>query len=66
MTTLLVGFDSAWTSMNSGALVGALRGSDGTLRELGVPHVVDYAGAENVILAWQEKENPTATLSRQQ
>ncbi len=42
-TTLLVGFDSAWTAHNSGALVGVLRFEDGNFHELGPPKVVDYA-----------------------
>ena len=42
MTTLLVGFDSAWTPNNSGALIGVLRLDDGTFRELGPPLIVDY------------------------
>jgi predicted RNase H-like nuclease len=29
MTTLLIGFDSAWTAKNSGALVGVMRRDDG-------------------------------------
>ena len=33
MTTLLVGFDSAWTPTNSGALVGVLHLDDGTFHE---------------------------------
>ena len=41
MTTLLVGFDSAWTRTNSGALVGVLRLDDGTFDELGPPRIVD-------------------------
>lgn len=28
-TTLLIGFDSAWTSKNSGGLIGVLRWDDG-------------------------------------
>ena len=33
MRTLLIGFDSAWTPNNSGALIGVLRMDDGTFRE---------------------------------
>jgi hypothetical protein len=46
MTTLLVGFDSAWTPTNSGALIGVLRADDGTLLELGSPRIVNYSEAE--------------------
>lgn len=62
MTTLLVGFDSAWTPNNSGALVGAIRFNDGTLHSLGMPQIVDYREAEVLILKWQAKEAPTATI----
>lgn len=62
MTTLLVGFDSAWTATNFGALVGVLRPDDGTFRYLGAPQIVNYPQAENVIHDWQEKHQPTATI----
>ena len=35
MTSLLVGFDSAWTPTNEGAIVGILQHSDGAIQELG-------------------------------
>jgi predicted RNase H-like nuclease len=59
---LLVGFDSAWTSANSGALVGVLWGDDGTFHSLGAPQIVDYRQAEGVILKWQAEYVPTATV----
>ena len=62
MSTLLVGFDSAWTPTNAGALVGVLRSDDGTLHELGPPRIVDYREAESVILKWQAERVPTATI----
>ena len=62
MTTLLVGFDSAWTAINSGALVGVLRADDGRLRELGSPQVVNYREAEHAILEWQAQQKPAATI----
>jgi predicted RNase H-like nuclease len=62
MTTLLVGFDSAWTPNNSGALIGVLRLDDGTFRELGPPQIVDYLQAESIILKWQAELVPTATI----
>lgn len=62
MTTLLVGFDSAWTPTNSGALVGAIRFNDGTFHSLGTPQIVDYREAEVVILKWQAERVPTATI----
>lgn len=62
MTTLLVGFDSAWTPTNSGALVGALRADDGTFQELGSPQVVNYRQAECTILEWQSQHAPATTI----
>lgn len=62
MTTLLVGFDSAWTPKNSGALVGVLQLDNGTFRDLGVPQKADYREAEGVILKWQSEHTPTATI----
>lgn len=62
MTTLLVGFDSAWTRTNSGALVGVLQLDNGTFRELDLPQTVDYRKAEGVILKWQAEQAPTATI----
>jgi len=53
VTTLLVGFDSAWTPTNSGALIGVIRLDDGTFHGLGTPQIVDYRAAEGVILKWQ-------------
>jgi len=35
MSILIVGFDSAWTARNSGAVVGVLREDDGIYRNLG-------------------------------
>jgi predicted RNase H-like nuclease len=60
--TLLVGFDSAWTSANSGALVGAIQLDDGTFHGLGTPKIADYPEAERVILSWQAEQAPTATI----
>lgn len=62
MTTLLVGFDSAWTRTNSGALVGVIQLDDGTFHEFGPPQIVDYPQAEAVILGWQAERVPTATI----
>lgn len=62
MTTLLVGFDSAWTIANSGALVGVLQLDDGTFKELGLSQTADYSKAEAVILQWQTEQAPTSTI----
>ena len=62
MATLLVGFDSAWTRANSGALVGALLLDDGTFHEFGPPQIVDYPQAQDAILKWQAERVPTSTI----
>ena len=62
MTTLLVGFDSAWTPTNSGAIAGVLRRDDGTFQDFGPPQCVDYPGAEAVILGWQAQTAPNETI----
>ena len=62
MTTLLVGFDSAWTPTNSGALLGVLQRDDGTFHELGPPLIVNYRQADSVILRWQAEQAPTTTI----
>jgi len=62
MTTLLVGFDSAWTAANSGAIVGLLHSADGTYRELGPPRVANFTEAEQHIVAWQREFEPHTTL----
>ena len=60
--TLLVGFDSAWTRTNSGALVGVLRSDNGTFSELGSPRRVNYCEAQDLILKWQAEQVPTSTI----
>ena len=62
MTTLLVGFDSAWTPTNSGALIGVIHLDDGSFHGLGTPQIVDYHTAEGFILKWQLDWVPTATI----
>jgi predicted RNase H-like nuclease len=62
MTTLLIGFDSAWTPNHSGALAGVLQLDDGSFHELGPPRIVDFPGAEEAILRWQAELVPTATI----
>jgi predicted RNase H-like nuclease len=62
MTTLLVGFDSAWTPTNAGAIVGVIRRFDGTYRELGFPEPVAFGDAERAVLRWQAEESPEATI----
>ncbi len=60
--TLLVGFDSAWTLTNSGAIAGLLHLDDGSFVELGQPQTVDYREAQEIILKWQSETSPTTTV----
>lgn len=62
MTALLVGFDSAWTPNNSGAIVGVLRSDDGTVQDLGPPQTVNFAETEHTILGWQVQHEPAKTI----
>jgi len=62
LTTLLIGFDSAWTPTNAGALVGVLRARDGSYQELGLPLVASFEQAEAAILGWQRQHDPQSTI----
>lgn len=62
MSSLLVGFDSAWTPGNRGAITAALRHDDGTFVEVGDPEPVDFREATGVIRRWQEDHVPASTL----
>jgi predicted RNase H-like nuclease len=62
MSTLLVGFDSAWTATNSGAIAGLVHRDNGTFLELGSPQSVDYPQAEAIILKWQTEIIPAVTV----
>lgn len=62
MNLMLIGFDSAWTATNTGAIVAVVRSRDGTFQELGLPLTVNYLRAENQIHQWQSEVTPTATM----
>jgi predicted RNase H-like nuclease len=62
MTTLLVGFDSAWTPTKIGAIVGALIHNDGRITELGPPHPAQFEDAAGVIRGWQTAHSASSTL----
>lgn len=61
-TTLVIGFDSAWSGNNSGAIVGALRKDDGSYTHLGDPQIVDFKNATEQINKWQEESRSKTTL----
>lgn len=62
MTTLLVGFDSAWTRLKVGAIVGAVLHDHGGLTELGPPRRVRFEDAAGIIREWQAMHSPSSTL----
>ena len=62
MATLLVGFDSAWTRTNEGAVVGVVLHDDMTVIELGQPQLVRYEQAAEIITAWQVAHSAASTL----
>jgi len=62
MNLLVVGFDSAWTLGKSGALVGVIRNSDGSITELGTPQKATFSKALKIILEWQECFSPSESI----
>ena len=62
MSTLLIGFDSAWTEDNRGALVGALRSAGGTREDLGDPELVNFVEAADRVSRWIETYQPSKTI----
>src|ERR1700688_3743537 len=59
---LLIGFDSAWTPGNSGAVIGVVRSEDGGYRELGPPLDVNFPQATETIFRWQTELRPQSTI----
>jgi predicted RNase H-like nuclease len=57
-----VGFDSAWTPGNRGAIVALVVAGDGSFREVGPPEVVNFGEAERRICDWQDQFSPNRTL----
>src|ERR1035441_5705020 len=62
MTTLLIGFDSAWTAHKSGAIVGVIHSDDAKLAEFGPPQAVNFLQAGELITTWQAEFKPHSTL----
>ena len=58
MTSLLIGFDSAWTATKRGAIISAVVHDDGSLTELGDPRAVSFAEAQSAIEEWRRIYNP--------
>ena len=64
MSTLLVGFDSAWTAANQGAVVGVIRHDNGCFQALGLPFVANFDAAEQAITRWQAEHAFERTIKR--
>lgn len=62
MSTLLVGFDSAWTAAKQGAVVGVIRHGNGSFQPLGLPFVANFDAAERAIKAWQAEHTIERTI----
>jgi predicted RNase H-like nuclease len=62
MTTLIVGFDSAWTAHKRGAIVGALIGDDGVCSEIEAPQAASFDDASRIIDQWQAATKPKRTI----
>ncbi|BCT93309.1 hypothetical protein LYSHEL_23330 [Lysobacter helvus] len=62
MTTLLVGFDSAWTPGKRGAIVAAIQNDDGAFQVLGDPQIANFREAEDAIRKWQAEHAPVSTV----
>lgn len=62
MSTLIVGFDSAWTAANQGSVVGLIRHDNGSLHPLGLPFVANFNEAERAIKAWQAEHAIERTI----
>ncbi len=62
MPHLLIGFDSAWTPNNEGAIVATLRHDDGSYEELGPPRSSSFPAAAEQVHAWRSAHRPTTTL----
>lgn len=61
MSRLLIGFDSAWTPNNLGAIVGLFHDDQG-YQVLGNPQSINYPGAQDLICQWQNQYQPEQTI----
>lgn len=62
LSTLIIGFDSAWSERNRGAIVAVVRESDGTIREAGLPKLANFDDAEQAIDEWKDHYQPESTV----
>lgn len=64
MSTLIVGFDSAWSAKNKGALAGVIKRPDQSTIELcgGTPQVCDFRKATELLQQWTSEHEVTNIL----
>jgi predicted RNase H-like nuclease len=62
MNTLLVGFDSAWTMKNKGAVVGAVISENQQINSLGFPIKAGFEDAASLIEQWQRETHSVRTI----
>lgn len=62
LSTLIIGFDSAWSERNRGAIVAVVRESDGAIREAGLPKLVNFDEAAQTIDEWKVHYQPDSTV----
>lgn len=61
-TSLVIGFDSAWSLNNSGGIVGVMVAENGEIISLGDPIVENQEGAAYLISKWQKAHHAKSTV----
>ena len=62
MTELIIGFDSAWSRKNHGAIVAVLKQDDDSFKFLGMPQRANFDKATILIDEWINTNHPSSTL----
>jgi predicted RNase H-like nuclease len=62
MATLLIGFDSAWTASNAGAIVAIVQNNDCSYTDLGPPVIADFDHATRLTQCWRQERKPDRVL----
>jgi predicted RNase H-like nuclease len=62
MTMLIIGFDSAWSRKNHGAIVAVLKQDDDSFKFLGIPQRANFDKATKLIDEWIYNNHPSITL----
>ena len=61
-STLVIGFDSAWSGTKCGAIAGVFNYGNGLYEPLDAPQAANFDQATELIKEWKEKHQPTSTL----